>query len=402
LSSSPSASSLNANNLSEKITLELRPFIQEGVRKEIVQVQQQQQQQVAPTGSKTADQVVNTVIVQLRPTVITIIREAVSSSNLDSGNYDGLVETIIVQLRPVVLNAVQAAISSSGANGNYNAEDIAQRIILELRPFIQEGVQREVTQQQQQRPQLTEDQVVATVISQLRPTIIRIIQETVRLSSNVNLNNPSGLIETIVVQLHPVVQQSVRTAISTSSSQFNPDDLSEKILIQIRPFVKEGVEQQITEISSTQQEVGRLTEEDVVRTVITQLRPTIISIIQKTVTLDSNVNLNNPDNLIETIVVQLRPVVLQSVKTAIATSTTSNHFNAEDLSEKIIIELRPFVREGVIQQITKVTAYQQVELTEDEVVSTVIVQLRPTIITVIRATVESQVSFLPTFYERLI
>ena len=53
---------------------------------------------------------------------------------------------------------------------------------------------------------------------------------------------------------------------------------------------------------------NRLTAEEVVRMVITQLRPTAIKIVRATV-LQANVDLSNYDNLVETILIQLKPVV---------------------------------------------------------------------------------------------
>jgi hypothetical protein len=67
-----------------------------------------------------------------------------------------------------------------------------------------------VVQIQHQQAQPTADQIVEIVITELKPTVIRVIQETVLQSSNANLDNPDRLVETIIVQLRPVVLQSVR------------------------------------------------------------------------------------------------------------------------------------------------------------------------------------------------
>jgi len=174
-----------------------------------------QPQRPAPQPTAVSEKkIVQTVISQLRPTVIRIIRVSVESSNVDLSNYKNLVEEIITKLRPVVLSAVRDAIAGSGS---YNAEDLTEQIILELRPFVEEGVQKEVIQiqEQSQVPALTEEQVVRTVISQLRPTVIRIITETVS-SSNVNLDNSDQLVETILVQLRPVVISAVQVSISST------------------------------------------------------------------------------------------------------------------------------------------------------------------------------------------
>ena len=51
---------------------------------------------------------------------------------------------------------------------------------------------------------LTADEVVRIVTTQLRPTIIQVIRTTVK-QSKVDLNNYDNLVETILLQLKPVV-----------------------------------------------------------------------------------------------------------------------------------------------------------------------------------------------------
>jgi hypothetical protein len=78
--------------------------------------------------------------VQLRPTVVQIIRTAVTSANADTVDTNGLVETIIIQLKPVVLSSVQSAIATSGTPEKWNADQLSQTIILELTPFVQGSI----------------------------------------------------------------------------------------------------------------------------------------------------------------------------------------------------------------------------------------------------------------------
>jgi hypothetical protein len=103
------------------------------------------------------DDIVSTVIAQLRPNIVRIIRVSVESSGVNLSNYDTLVEDIIVQLRPVVSGAVQAAVSGSAG---LNADNLKEKIIQQLRPFVVEGVQKEVIQIQGQSsaPALSEEQ----------------------------------------------------------------------------------------------------------------------------------------------------------------------------------------------------------------------------------------------------
>jgi len=77
------------------------------------------------------------------------------------------------------------------------------------------------------------------------------------------LNNPNGLVDTIVDQLRPVVLQAVRTAITSSAAagNLNAEDLTGKILVQLRPFVLEGVTKQIQEITSGDDDIKLFLQE---------------------------------------------------------------------------------------------------------------------------------------------
>ena len=69
--------------------------------------------------------------------------------------------------------------------------------------------------------------MVRTIIAELRPTIIRIIQATVAQS---DLSNFDGLFQTIITQLRPVVLSEVQRALQTSKYQFNAQVLTDRIM----------------------------------------------------------------------------------------------------------------------------------------------------------------------------
>ena len=50
----------------------------------------------------TADQIVNQVVTELKPTVITVIKTTVANSKVDIKTYGNLVDVILTQLKPVV------------------------------------------------------------------------------------------------------------------------------------------------------------------------------------------------------------------------------------------------------------------------------------------------------------
>lgn len=71
-------------------------------------------------GSGNADvttRLVSKIILELKPTIIRIIRATVQASNRVDLNPDTLAKTIIVQLRPVVLDAAEKALQTSTSKG---------------------------------------------------------------------------------------------------------------------------------------------------------------------------------------------------------------------------------------------------------------------------------------------
>jgi len=329
-SNNPDASGIDVNGITEKIVNQIRPFISEGVKEEIIQVQQP-----VPTQKVAcSDEIVATVINQLKPTVIKIIRKVVASSGLEAEiNNESLVESIMKQLEPVVSAAVNSAIENSGSN--YDSSAITRSIIVQLRPFVEEGVRKEVAQSRK----LSEEDVIQTITSDLRPTVITIISKTIAPGSNVNLNNPSGLVETIVVQLQPVVLKSVTAAIQDSASDIDPEGLSDRIIIELRPFIADAVQKQIVEIQE-KSKIPKVSEDQVIKMVISQLKPTIFQVIRATVET-AQVNLEKPDELVQTIINELQPVVLNAVENSLE---PDSGLNSASLTKRILIEITPFIQ----------------------------------------------------------
>ena len=287
-------------------------------------------------------------------------------------------------MRPVVLQSVKSAIVANNAQ-QYNAQDLTERIVKELRPFVKRGVGSQIAALQQQQ-KATEQKIVSSVIRDLRPIIIRIIKESVR-NYKGDLSKYGNLVETIMVQLRPVVLAEVRRALSASTDpghdHLNAEDLTAKIMLQLRGFVEEGVQEQVKIL----EEELKITHDEVVEDVINGLRPIIISVITKTVR-NTNTDLSQYDNLVQTIINQLRPVVLSATTNAIASAPKNSHLNARALTEEILIKITPFVREAVQQEIKKVEAENRV--TPEEIVDNIIAQLKPITIKVIKQTVHGK------------
>ena len=174
------------------------------------------------TTTLSAEDIVNKVIADLTPTVIQVVKTSVRTSTIQLSSPEArrnLVQSILVKLRPVAFNIVDQVIRETNSN-HLDAGDLTDLIILELTPVIEKGVAEEsqiLVEEQEQlgiRRQEQEDLIVTTIIKDLRPTIIRIIQATVAQS---DLSNFDGLFQTIITQLRPVVLAEVRRALQTST-----------------------------------------------------------------------------------------------------------------------------------------------------------------------------------------
>merc|ERR1712241_218301 len=347
------AQQYNAQSLTGRIVKELTPFVRRGVGNQILELQKQQQ--------ATASKIVTSVIQDLRPIIIRIIRESVRNYKGDLSKYGNLVETILTQLRPVVLAEVRRALATSTDPGHSHlkADDLTEKIMLRLRGFVEEGVQEQVKILQEEAG-IGHDQVVESVITSLRPIIIRVIRQTVR-SSNADLTQYNNLVKTIITQLRPVVLSEVSKAISSSPkfSHLNARELTEEILLKITPFVREAVSQQIKELEAE----NRVTPEEIVDNIIAQLKPITIKVIKQTVHGKNGADINDEEGLVQTIVRQLRPVVFAQVSAAIKANNAN--YDAQSMSNQIVQRLIPFIREGVRREVEIEKGKNQSTLVQD-------------------------------------
>merc|ERR1712141_622742 len=326
----------------------------------------------------TAEQVVEKVLTDITPTVISVVQTSVQGSQVGTpGVQERLVQTIIIGLRPVVFRVVEEALIETSTT-HLDSGDLTDMIIMQLTPIVEQGVQQESQALLASQAADLEDQVVRQVISSLKTTVIRIVQATVS-TSGVDLTNVESLLQTILIQLKPVVRQEVENALRvTSVTGINAESLTNRIVLEITPFVRQALQQEVQKVQD-----NALSEDQVVQLIITDLKPTVIRIIQATVA-SGNVDLSNINQLLSTILVQLRPVVLNEVNSALATSTVAGNINANSLTDRIIREITNFVRQVLESEVQKATANL-----EDKVVKQVTSDLKPTVIRIIQVTVSS-------------
>ena len=93
----------------------------------------------------------------------------ITESSMELSNFEVLFETIITALKPVIYyTKVDPALASSKYANKIDSNALAQKIILEISPYVREALQKEVKKIQ--------DQVVQLVITDLKPTVNRVVQ----------------------------------------------------------------------------------------------------------------------------------------------------------------------------------------------------------------------------------
>jgi len=317
---------LDANELADEIMIQITPFVSSSL-----------EQEAQKASALSEDQVVQIIITDLKPTVIKVIQATVKSENVDLGDLDLLLKTILRQMRPVVLNAAQTALQTSQVGGNINANSLADKVILQMTGFVRAALQQEVKGQVEN----LENQVVKQVTTELRPTVIQVVQATVS-SSSVDTSDSSKLLETILVQLRPVVLNEVRNSLKTSTYPLDSQSLTIRIVKNLRPFVAEALKNELAKVT---QKVSN----QVVNQVKTEVKPAVQKVIEGTVGA-SGVDLNNPQNLVELIISQLRPVVFKAVVKVLQGQSYQN-IDPQKLTVRIIIELTPTIETGVQKQV---------------------------------------------------
>jgi len=325
---------LDANELADEIMVELTPFVSTALEKEVQQ---------ASTLSEA--EVVQIIITDLKPTVIKVIQATVGSTK-NLGDTDQLLQTILRQMRPVVLNAAQNALQTSPVAGNIDANSLTNKVITQMTGFVTQTVTSLVGN----RVADLESQVVKQVTTELKPTVIQVVQATTQ-SAGIDTSDAAKLLETILVQLRPVVLNEVRNALKTSDYPLDAQSLTVRIVKELRPFVSEALKKELAKVNA---EAQKKAASEVISEVTAELEPAVIKVIESVVGA-SGVDLNNPQQLVELILAQLRPVVFNAVIKALKSSPYKN-IDPQKLTVRIIIELTPFVENGVNNQVQAIKA----------------------------------------------
>merc|ERR1711997_1226393 len=163
---------------------------------------------------------------------------------------------ILAQLRPVVLAQVKAALANSEYANLLDAKEMTEEIIRRLRPVVEQGVKEQARLEALRREaelKRTHDDIVAKIIAELRPIMIKVIRQTVT-SSNAIIDDEEKLVQVIVRQLRPVVFAQVTTAIKINNAPFDPEELTNDIIVELLPIVRAGVIEEIAKVKGDSHE----------------------------------------------------------------------------------------------------------------------------------------------------
>jgi len=325
LASSPFSLNIDANQLTDRIMLELTPFVRQALEAEV---------QKLKANSLSEDQVVRIIINDLKPTVIKVVRATVSSTQVDLTNPDGLLRTILNQLRPVVLNEVQKALSTSTVAGNINANSLTERIILELTPFVRQALQEEVGKVTSQ----LEGQVVNQVKESLDSSVQTVIKNTIS-QSQINLDDPNGIVEQIIRQLRPVVFKAVSVALKSSPYKLDAEKLTVRIIIEITPSIESGVQAEVEAVKAQQ------VSQDLADEIVAWAPGRLTGLIKRRVAaLLSSETRNLPDSVIvDRIVAGMQGDIIKAIEGNDKYRVVVGKQGFDVLMQRIIAALKPII-----------------------------------------------------------
>ena len=126
---------------------------------------------------------------------------------------------------------------------------------------------------------LTAQEVVDRVLKDITPTVNEVVRNGVQ-SNGLDLSSEAAkrdFVQNLILDLRPVVFQVVTGVLKqTSTTYLDPTELTDLIIIQLTSVIEAGVTQQLAELTSN-------IENDVVAQIIKLLKPTVISVVQATV-----------------------------------------------------------------------------------------------------------------------
>ena len=221
---------LNAQSLTERIVVDLRPFVAQALEREV---------------AKLTSNVQNQVVQDIQSQVNSVIKNTVNSASvLDLENPQALVDQILAKLRPLVLQAVRRALQSSSLN--LDAQNMVVKIIIQLTPSIETGVQKEVQVAQvakEQQIQALYDEILAIIPPSMSGVVKQKVSVLMQQADSQNLPE-SVLVERIIASLQGdvigAIEADSRFRVVVNSNGFA--QLMQRIMSALRPIIIQEIQ----------------------------------------------------------------------------------------------------------------------------------------------------------------
>ncbi len=224
--------------------------------------------------------------------------------------------------------------------------------------------------------QVSTAEVAAEALEGMRAEVLGAIDVVLGGSTVAPSASTSVLVTRVLTRLRPAVARAARASLSAAVGDAGVVDeaqvasVVDEITVELRPFIASRVDQrraaqQVTTTTTT------TTANDLVSRIISQLRPAIISTVQREVSVRKPVT---------TTVVQ-QPVKQQQVFTTV--TTTKDEFS-DDLITDLVSQLQDAIQ-TVVNDV--IVGYQGVITDGDVLVEEIVTRLQPTIRSVISTTV---------------
>ena len=227
--------------------------------------------------------------------------------------------------------------------------------------------------------QVSTAEVAAEALEGMRAEVLGAIDVVLGGSSTVAPSaSTSALVTRVLTRLRPAVARAARASLSAAVGDAGVVDeaqvasVVDEITVELRPFIASRVDQRRAAQQVTTTTTTTTTANDLVSRIISQLRPAIISTVQREVSVRKPVT---------TTVVQ-QPVKQQQVFTTV-TTTTKDEFSV-DLITDLVSQLQDAIQ-TVVNDV--IVGYQGVITDGDVLVEEIVTRLQPTIRSVISTTV---------------
>ncbi len=226
--------------------------------------------------------------------------------------------------------------------------------------------------------QVSTAEVAAEALEGMRAEVLGAIDVVLGGSTVSPSASTSVLVTRVLTRLRPAVARAARASLSAAVGDAGVVDeaqvasVVDEITVELRPFIASRVDQRRAAQQVTTTTTTTTTANDLVSRIISQLRPAIISTVQREVSVRKPVT---------TTVVQ-QPVKQQQVFTTV-TTTTKDEFSV-DLITDLVSQLQDAIQ-TVVNDV--IVGYKGVITDGDVLVEEIVTRLQPTIRSVISTTV---------------